>query len=110
MAENLYIVCDPPFGIMSNVLHRTFQLLNPAATVFMFFPFFYDNRLVERGYSMCDYRVKYEKHSKMNRNNTVRIFTNGNLAKIKLPKNEYKYCSECKKELGEKMTITVYSV
>ena len=43
----------------------------------------------------------------MNRNNTVRIFTNGNLAEIKLPKNEYKYCTECKKELGEKMTIIV---
>lgn len=84
---------------MVDVMQRTFATLALEATKFVFLPWWNDNRLEAHGFNMLDYRVVYEKHSKMNRNNAVRIFTTGAIDEIKLPEKEYKYCSKCKKSV-----------
>ena len=94
--ENTYILCDPPFGVMVDVLMRTFSRLGPEGKYFAFLPWFNDSRLESKGMQMLDFRVQYEKHRKMNRNNTVRIFTNADRSKITLPKENYRECKICK--------------
>jgi hypothetical protein len=95
--KNVFVFCDPPFGVMANVLHRTFSTLCKNSKTFIFFPWYSDSRLADFGYKMMDYRVKYKAHAKMNRNSTVRIFSNAPLEKIKLPDDEYKLCAICKR-------------
>ena len=94
-ADKITVISDPPFGMMVNVLMRTINLLCKNGGIYIFFPWFNDSRFGDHQLKMSDYKVRYEKHSKMNRNNTVRIFSN-RLQSFKLD-DGYKYCSLCLK-------------
>ena len=91
--DKVTVISDPPFGMMVNVLMRTINLLCKNGGIYVFFPWFNDSRFHDNQLRMSDYKVRYEKHSKMNRNNTVRIFSN-RLQSFKLG-DGYKYCSQC---------------
>ena len=56
-----------------------------------------DQKCTQVQFPVPYFRVKYAKHSKMNRNKTVRIFSNADLSKLSLPKAEYKSCKKCAK-------------
>ena len=102
-SKNLVIIADPPFGvqvslgcsswvfiqqssrsfknmdILFSVLMRSLKLLAEKCQkvqFLVFFPWFHHKRFEGYGLRPSDFRVTYAKHSKMNRNKTVRIFTN----------------------------------
>jgi len=96
-SKNLVIIADPPFGVQVSVLMRSLKLLAEKCEkvqFLVFFPWFHHKRFESYGLRPSDFRVTYAKHSKMNRNKTVRIFSN-KLRKFKLPEDEYKFCQGC---------------
>ena len=77
--KKLVIIADPPFGVQIDVLMRTLTQLGGKATstkYYVFFPWFHHKRFASYGLHPSDYRVTYASHGKMNRNKTVRIFSN----------------------------------
>jgi len=98
--KKLVIIADPPFGVQIDVLMRTLKMLgskcNKPVQYLTFFPWFHHKRFASYDLFPSDYRVTYASHSKMNRNKTVRIFSN-KLKRFRLPLDEYKNCDKCKK-------------
>ena len=102
-SKRLTIIADPPFGVQIDVLMRTLNLLGQKAekTLYMiFFPWFHHKRFEQYNLKPSDYRVTYAAHGKMNRNKTVRIFTN----KLRLVKIVYTF----NRNLGLKLVTGVF--
>jgi len=115
--ENLAIVLDPPFGVKSELIGEGFKRISSdvvemaetknVPAIFWVFPYFMESKVKETGLNMAmsDYKVDYDNHKQFSggegqggrkQGSPVRIFTNVDLRKLALPKEEgYKLCSKC---------------
>jgi len=114
---NLAIVLDPPFGVKSELIGEGFKRIcsdvsefaeeGNVPKIFWVFPYFMESKVKETGLNlaMSDYKVDYDNHKQFSggegqggrkQGSPVRIFTNVELSKLRLPKEEgYKLCSKC---------------
>ncbi|XP_046458566.1 rRNA N6-adenosine-methyltransferase ZCCHC4-like [Daphnia pulex] len=116
--NNLAVVMDPPFGgkveIIAHTLRKIdgeYKRLNGVKSSeisnFWIFPYFMESQILNKlpNFAMLDYKIEYTNHSQFQKGpkgrkqgSPVRIFTNVNLQKLKLPASEgYRYCGLCKK-------------
>lgn len=114
--ENLILIMDPPFGGLVEVLANNYlkisaqwkELNNSSSELplFWIFPYFMEAKIMEHlpSMKMMDYKINYENHkyfkdgpSGRKSGSPVRIFTNIDLAEIKLPDCDYRFCAICKR-------------
>ncbi|XP_066139942.1 rRNA N6-adenosine-methyltransferase ZCCHC4 [Euwallacea fornicatus] len=112
--EQTVLVTDPPFGGRTEPLIQTFNSINRQyknltntennLPIFWIFPYFMEPQIVNLrpDFKMLDYKVQYDNHALFHngskgrkQGSPVRIFTNLNPSKIKLPEEDYKFCSKC---------------
>lgn len=112
------IIIDPPFGgVLSLIEYSITSLINEVhgtTNLIVVMPFFMNKRLKKtfKNIELCDYKIEYSNHktytpiNKKNKSSKevqkraspVRLFTDIDLSKIKLPSNKgYKFCETCKK-------------
>ncbi|XP_065218540.1 rRNA N6-adenosine-methyltransferase ZCCHC4 isoform X2 [Planococcus citri] len=109
-SNKIAIIADPPFGGQTDPLAYTFKRLESLTKdnnviEFLILPYFMEPFVLKSfpNFSMLDYKVVYVNHRKFKKldsltgssKSAVRIFTNVEPSKFKLPEDEYKYCSVC---------------
>lgn len=121
--EKLFIVMDPPFGGLAEVLAGTVKTIwniwrkvnsfemDKELPIMWLFPYFMESliKAVLPSLTMLDYKVDYDNHPHFKskkqkgskRGSPVRIFTNINPADVKLPAWEgYRFCDKCERYIS----------
>ncbi|KAJ8923386.1 hypothetical protein NQ315_001944 [Exocentrus adspersus] len=117
---NTALITDPPFGGRVEPLAFTLTTINSEykninnvqndLPIFWVFPYFMEPQILNSlpEFKMLDYKVLYENHSSFHngpkgrkQGSPVRIFTNVDSRLIKLPEDEYKFCTKCKKWISK---------